>query len=403
MAKMPVSDLRGLSRLAVDGVVGVSEVAQSVQQGVLRAIPGRAATPLLAGTDLAYRGVRGVARLVGRSVDGALARVAPLLGEHGAWPGREATVAFLNGVLGDHLDASGNPLRIAMRLRRGGEALTLTPEALAAALPAAGGHLLVSLHGLCMNDLALRRNGHDHAAALEDELGCAAVYLHYNSGRHVSHNGRELARQLDALLAAWPVPVTRLDLLCHSMGGLVARSACHYAERQRLGWRGKLDKLVFLGTPHHGAPLERGSSWLPHLVGDYALAAPLARLVQLRSAGIADLGYGNLRDSDWQADGQTRPGDRRTPTPLPRGVQCYALAGSVVKGSEGLADTLGDGLVPLGSALGRHADAAFDLRFPAAHQAVLAGVHHLGLLDSPQAYEQVRAWLASRRDDVIDV
>lgn len=400
---MPVSDLRGLSRLAVDGVVGVSEVAQSLQQGVLRTMPPRAAGPLLAGTDLAYRGVRGVARLLGRGVDGVLGRLTPLLGESSRWPGREATLALLNGVLGDHLDATANPLRIAMQWRREGRVLDLTPAALAAAIPAPSGHLIVSIHGLCMNDLEQRRNGHDHAAALEDDLGATAVWLHYNSGRRVSHNGRELARQLAALAAAWPVPVTRLDLVCHSMGGLVARSACHYAQEQRLGWPGKLDKLIFLGTPHHGAPLERGSSWLRHLVREYALTAPLERLLRLRSAGITDLGYGNVRDADWQNDGHTKPADRRTPTPLPRGVQCYALAGSVMRSGAGLADSVGDGLVPLASALGRHADAAFDLHFPAAHQAVLAGVHHLGLLDSPAAYEQVRAWLGSRDADVIDV
>ena len=77
--------------------------------------------------------------------------------------------------------------------------------------------------------------------------------MHYNTGRHVSDNGRELADQLEELLASWPTPAPELAILAHSMGGLVARSACQLAAEKGHAWLARLTHLVFLGTPHHGA------------------------------------------------------------------------------------------------------------------------------------------------------
>jgi pimeloyl-ACP methyl ester carboxylesterase len=108
----------------------------------------------------------------------------------------------------------------------------------------------VLVHGSCLNDRQWSRLGHDHGAALERDLACTPVYLHYNSGRHLSTNGRELAGLMEALVAAWPVPLETLAIMGHSMGGLVARSAIHVAETAGHAWRGKLRKLVCLATPH---------------------------------------------------------------------------------------------------------------------------------------------------------
>ncbi|MCZ7653807.1 MAG: GPI inositol-deacylase [Rhodocyclaceae bacterium] len=176
-------------------------------------------------------------------------------------------LAALNGVLGDYLEASGNPLAIRMSLRRKGSALQLDKNALAAAIPNAGGRLLILAHGLCMNDLQWKRQGHDHGAALARDLGYTPVYLHYNSGRHISTNGREFSGLLDALLSAWPAPVDELTIIGHSMGGLLARSAWHYGMAEGRAWPLKLKGLVFLGTPHHGAPMERGGNWIDIALG----------------------------------------------------------------------------------------------------------------------------------------
>ena len=355
------ADLRGVNRLTIAGIVGVVDLVEAMHQQIA-SVPGLIAKPRRDRTSgitrLVYRSIHGVIGLVGYGLDTLLAQFEPLLGERSHWPGRQTLLAALNGVLGDYLAASNNPLAITMHLRRGGVALPLDREPLAMAIPEAGGKLLVMLHGLCMNDLQWKRKGHDHGAALARDLGYTPVYLHYNSGLHVSTNGQAFAEQLDSLVKSWPTPVTELVLIGHSMGGLVARSACHYGVRAKQHWLRRLDKVVFLGTPHHGAPLERGGNWVDILLSSTAYSAPLARLGKIRSAGITDLRYGNLVDEDWKKhDRFARSGDRRVPVPLPEGVACYAIAASNGKSAGDLSGLLiGDGIVPLESALGHHAN-----------------------------------------------
>ena len=130
--------------------------------------------------------------------------------------------------------------------------------------------MLIVIHGLCMNELqwTSQRAGQpvNHASALSAALGYTPVYVRYNTGLHVSDNGHLLANQLNELLAKWPVPVTELSVLAHSMGGLIARSALHTARQTGQAWPRMLKNLVFLGTPHHGSPLERVGNWVDVLL-----------------------------------------------------------------------------------------------------------------------------------------
>lgn len=407
--KLPVvtADLRGINRLTIDGIAGVIDVVEGMHHSIAR-VPGaftqhkgRRTTGF---TRLVYRSIRGgvgivrhgLDRLLARLEPMLLARLEPLVGERSAWPGREALLAALNGVLGDHLATSNNALAIAMRLRRGGVALPVERHSLAAAIPQAGGKLVVLLHGLCMNDLQWKRKGHDHGAALARDLGYTPVYLHYNSGLHVSTNGRAFSELLENLVRRWPVPLTELVLIGHSMGGLVIRSACHYGTLARCEWLRRIGKLVFVGTPHHGAPLERGGNWVDTLLSSGAYSAPLARLGKIRSAGITDLRFGNLVDEDWKTRGRFEPGgDLRTAVPLPKGVACYAIAATTGKRAGDLSDRLiGDGIVPLASALGCHANPKLAVTFDESRKWVAYGTDHFGLLSSPKVYAQIRRWLA---------
>jgi hypothetical protein len=388
-----VADLIGAARLATGAVGGVADLVQALHMAILGNIPAPVGRPLALATSLVYRSVRGVAGLAGGGVEHALARLQPLLGERSGWSGREAVLAALNGVLGDRLACDNNPLAIRMQFRRHGQPLASMPAVGAAAPP--GGRILVLAHGLCMNDLQWQRNGHDHGALLERERGYTPVYLHYNTGRHISENGDDFAHQLEALLAQWPVPVDELVIMGHSMGGLVARSACHYGAQAGHRWLSKLSKLVFLGSPHHGAPLERGGNWV-HLLTDLTpYTAPFTRLAKLRSSGITDLRHGSLLDGDWV--GRDRFSHRSAPpapVPLPAGVACYALAATIGKDPGQLSGRLaGDGLVPLSSALGRHPDPQRILAIPEAHQATIYGVNHMELLGSPKVSQRLLAWL----------
>ncbi|HEX9180196.1 MAG TPA: alpha/beta hydrolase, partial [Burkholderiales bacterium] len=294
---------------------------------------------------------------------------------------------------------SGNPLAIPMRLRRGGHPLALERGLLAAAIPEATGRLLVLAHGICMNDLQWRREGHDHGAALARDLGCTPVYLHYNSGLHISANGRAFADTLEELVREWPVPLEELTILCHSMGGLVARSACHYGRLAGHGWLRHLSSLVFLGTPHHGSPLERAGNWVDVLLGASPYSAPLARVRKIRSAGVTDLRYGNLLDEDWEGqDRFARAGDRRRPVPLPEGVACYAIAATAEAVRSRVAAVLpSDGLVPLDSALGRHRNPELALDFTEDRCWIAADTGHFDLLHRPEVYARIREWLARGR------
>ncbi len=389
-------DLRGASKLVIDATERVTKVVEDMHTTISSgpAVLGKPlAGPARVINGLVYGSIRGVTRLVGKSIELALAPLAPLLGESTPGPERDALLAALNGVLGDYLTETKNPLAITMGLRHDGHPLELEKEALRAVFPQAGGKLLVLIHGSCMNDLQWNRQGHDHGAALARDLGYTPLYLRYNSGLHVSTNGRELDALLERLVSEWPAPVGELVILGHSMGGLVARSACHYGAAH--AWCKKLTKLVCLGTPHHGAPLERGGNGIDVLLGVSRYSAPLARLGKLRSAGVTDLRFGNVLDEHWGGRDRFAPvGDTRAELKLPEGVDCFALAGTT--SPEGSSNTFGDGLVPTDSALGRHDASHLTLAFPEAHQWLGHGIGHLDLLSRPEVYAAIRSWLSGK-------
>lgn len=394
-----MSDFRGASRLAFDAAAGLAAVIQSMHHNIANA-PGILGPPPqgeLGGiSGWVYRGIRGAARMAGSGVDVLLAQLAPALDEPASSPVRDAVVSALNGVLGDHLAESGNPLAIPMRLHHGGAALRLEKTALATAVAAPTGRVAVLVHGLFMNHWKWERKGHDHGAALARDLGYTPVYLHYNSGLHISANGRDFADLLEALVEQWPVALEDLVVIGHSMGGLVARSACHYGAAAGHAWPRHLSKLFFLGTPHHGAPLERGGHHFDLLLGKSPYTAALTQLGRIRSAGITDLRYGNVVDEDWQGhDRFEHAGDRRQGVPLPGGTECYALAAMIAGDLSG--HILGDGLVPLSSALGHHDEPHLALGIPEARHWVGDGMNHLDLLSRPEVYQQIRGWLAQAK------
>jgi pimeloyl-ACP methyl ester carboxylesterase len=255
----------------------------------------------------------------------------------------------------------------------------------AAGFPSITGKVLVLIHGLCMSDLQWQRDGHDHGEALARELGYTPLYLRYNTGLSIADNGLALAALLESLVAAWPVPLEAMSIVGHSMGGLIARSALHQAAESGRRWPRQLGHLVFLGTPHHGAPLERGGHGLDFLLDLSPYSAPFTRIGGVRSAGIRDLRHGSV------AAGAHRF------VQLPPDVRCYAIGALLAKGRGSAGDRLvGDGLVPLDSALGRHRDADRTLAVPPHRQWIARGTGHLDLLGRPEVYRQLYRWLAEK-------
>ena len=410
------SDLAAVAKLTTQATLGVARMAEGVHQSVWRTLgaPGGKLPGQTGGvTGLIYTAVRGVTQWAGSGLEAALRQLQPLFdaADHAApqTPAREAVLAALNGVLGDHLLASANPLATAMTLRCKGRVLTTQAMPPAAEVT---GKILLLVHGLCMNELqwttaALGDDaGHNHGEFLANALGYTPVYVRYNTGLHTSQNGRQLSRQLEQLVKAWPNAIDNLSVLVHSMGGLVIRSALVAAEEESLTWPLHLTNMVFLGTPHHGAPLERAGNWLDVILGSTPYSRPLARLGQLRSAGITDLRYGHVVDADWVGHDRFRKKpDSRMPVPLPRagprardraaGVACYAVAATLSGPRSPLAERLvGDGLVPLPSALGEHADPARTLAFDSAARRIVYRTSHMALLGSPEVAQQLVTWLA---------
>jgi hypothetical protein len=393
---LPLADLRGAGRLAVDLTVLVTDVVETMHANIARRPGplGRATHgPARGITGFVYRTVRGVTRLVGNATDAALAPLASVVSGRVDWPGRDPVVGALNGVLGDHLEATANPLAIPMELRAEGSPLDLERASLAAQFGAPQSRIVVMVHGLCMTDAQWMRGRHDHGRQLARGLDATALHLRYNSGRHISTNGDELAVLLDRLVAAWPVPVRDLVLVGHSMGGLVIRSACLAAQAAGHRWIGSLRSIVFLGTPHAGAPLERGGHGIDQLFAASPYTVAFSRLGRLRSAGITDLRHGSVHAEDWHGkDRFGRSAERPPWRPLPRSVDVLAIAGSL--SAQAPADPRmprGDGLVPVASALS-----------VAEHDAAVTswiayGTGHFELLESRAVFERMRRWLRASR------
>lgn len=434
--------LQGGANLVFDATDAITRIAEGMYRNIaasswpLGREPEGPAPGIAGFVHESIRQVNGAARHIANAI---LGPVAPVLDRHGAsGPYRQAAVSALNGVCGDHLERSGNPLAIPMQLRvllpplpgavriprpveaktgveveTGGEAARAgrlagllelerrsvevypRPTALADDAFSPGGRLLVVLHGLSMSELSWTARQHNHAEVLAQEGGYTPVYALYNSGRNISRNGRELSEQLTGLLNAWPTDVTSITLMGFSMGGLVARSAMHIAAQAGHAWLGKVDKAVYIGTPHHGAVMERGGFWLQKSLTYSPYTAPLSALGRLRSAGITDLRHGNVRDDDWRHhDEHEDNGDRRHPTPLPEGIAHHAIAATLSKRpGETIGRLLGDGLVHPSSATGRHANPAHHLAFAPQQTKILYGLGHLGMLGDPRVTAQLRQWL----------
>lgn len=388
LSRTLVSDVRGTAKMTFDATVGAVDVVERMHR-TIQARPGPLGEapqdPTNGTTGRVYRAVRGGVRLVGWGLDASLGTVANLLPEADSGPRRDALVAAVNGISGDYLARTSNPLATEMSLRLQGRPIDVARPAdsiLAATGKSPTGKLLILLHGLCLNDLQWRRHGHDHGDALAEELGWTVLYLRYNSGLHIGENGRAFSALLETLVEEWPCPLDELTLLGHSMGGLVARSACFYGAERGHAWPKRLRKLVFLGTPHHGSPLERGGHRLDEVLDLSPYSAPLTRLGKARSAGIQDLRHGTITTGGPDF------------VPLPAGVECYAAAATLGARRSLLAERLvGDGLVPLDSALGRHKDAARTLGFAKSHQWIGYEIGHLEMLCHPEIHSQLRTWL----------
>lgn len=380
--KMSPEDARGLAQLASEATLETTRLVEAVHAGVLdRVLPGSKHRGGKAGglTGMIYRIIRRVMQLSGRGATGALrgaelaARASGRTSTVETSPqeetaARDRMVSVLNGIVGDHLAATGNPLARPFSLRMsGGQTVTEKTEL--------SETVVVFVHGLCCSDRDWRNEKGRHVPALTEAVDGTPVFARYNTGLSIAENGRHLSRHLNALISPAHRP-GRIVLITHSMGGLVARSAFRHAAETSRRWTEHVTETVFLGTPHLGAPLERAGVWVEEQLRRTLFTVPVADVGSIRSRGIKDLGRGAIA-----------PGDEDGPVPVAPSSSRVVYVGSTVAGSSPIWHSVGDGLVPLDSALNAP-DAA-----PMVYRKVFENTGHLDLLRSAAVTEYLSHWL----------
>lgn len=404
---MYVDETRDAGALLGTALGELAEAARDVHRAVagrVFGLLGKPAEPVRLIHDgiaaAAYTSARLGARAVPAAIGAATAELRAPSGQslHATARGH-FVLSALNGFWGDRLAEQRASLAAPMCLRSHDGPLRRLPANVVHDVGTeATDRIVVFLHGLCENERFWWFGAEKHwgdsgvtyGSLLRDERGWTPLYLSYNSGLHISANGRELAEHLEALLAAWPVPVREIALVGHSMGGLVARSAACQGDERSQSWVTVLRHVVGLGAPHLGAPLERFVCTGTHRLARLPETRPFATWLNRRSAGIKDLRYGAVVEQDWFGVDPDDRQDRCTPATLLPGV-AYSVAAATLsrKPSGPLAHDL---LVAHGSAHGtgrtRRIEFEVDRTFHIGRK------HHFDLLGDPAVYEQLRAWLA---------
>ncbi len=402
------TEIEAVGELAGEALAAGGNLVRELHEGIAGrpfGVLGTAAAPVRVIHDkvagAVYGGVLGGLRGAARGA-AAFAEQRADPGSPGltAQPVGALLVGALNGAFGNHLVTRENPLALGMEIRGDGEKLEPTAESLAAAFGKRGSRLAVFVHGLCETEDAWRfvprRRALDgrltYGDRLEQELGLTPLYIRYNTGLHVSENGRRLACLLEDVLSSWPCPVEELVLVGHSMGGLVARSACHYAEKDGMRVAEAVKHVFCLGTPHLGADLEKGANVLGWALGRLPETRPIATLLNARSAGIKDLRFGSCVEDDWcDCDPDEFLRDRCQEVPFLPEANYYFVGATLAAGPVGT--LFGDLLVRIPSASGRGNGKGRRIPFEVDNGYELEGLTHFDLLNHPAVYEQLRIWI----------
>jgi pimeloyl-ACP methyl ester carboxylesterase len=380
-------------------MAGIGGVHAGIAERVFRAVGPQGAAVRVIHDGISggvYAGLKSASRAAGTGADALLSRreatEGPALSTH---PKGALALAALNGLIGDRLERESSPLHVRLAIRVHGRPVPAEPEAVAEAFPDATPRIVVFLHGLMETEHAWRYGGQEtYGARLRREIGATPVEVRYNTGRHVSANGRSLADELEALTQAWPVPVESVALVGHSMGGLAARSACHQAAERGDEWVRKVRHVVSLGTPHMGAPLEEAVHVAAAGLAALPETRPFGNFLRRRSAGIRDLRRGSLVDEDWQGrdpDALRAAACREVPL-LDGATHCFVSATITDSDRHPVGRLIGDWLVLQPSASGRSRRRRIPFRDEDGLH--VGGAHHLALLNHPAVYERLRGWLA---------
>lgn len=274
-------------------------------------------------------------------------------------------LAIINGLIGDTLAELNSPLAIQMSFREHGRDVHVADLSLPRHAPENKRHFVIFVHGLMGEDGLWQESSlwqspsietTRYGTLLEKELEVTGLYLRYNSGLHISDNGKNLNTLLQELVDLYGEIIGRITLIGYSMGGLVVRSAGYYAEKQRRNWLNKLSTVVLMSVPHEGSYVEQFN----HLTSLILRTIPniptriVAHVIDKRSGGIKDLRYGFMVEEDWKNQNSDHLGAvQRTFVNLVPSVNYHLIAGTIAEDEMSpLALFFGDGLVSKHSAVG---------------------------------------------------
>jgi pimeloyl-ACP methyl ester carboxylesterase len=303
--------------------------------------------------------------------------------------------AAINATWGDELEKQGNELRIEMGMRDPrGNPVRVTPDDLAVGFPSATTRVVVLVHGLGRTERCWQDKGEQAGlwARLAADPSLTQVMIRYNSGMHISENGVDMARLIDQLWRSWPTPIESITLVGHSMGGLVIRSACHVGQAAHQTWVDTVDKVITVGTPHLGAPLEKVANVVSWGLRVTPESKSLADFLDARSVGIKDLRFGAIAEDDWKA---AAPDDllRNTVSYVPalEGVNHHFVTAVITSDpAHPVGALVGDLMVRPASGIGQ----GRRRRIEATEVRVIGGRRHFDLLHDPDVQDQVMDWLS---------
>ncbi|GBF49885.1 hypothetical protein LPTSP4_14050 [Leptospira ryugenii] len=304
--------------------------------------------------------------------------------------------SVLNGAIGNHLERF-DFLAQGMGFFVNGQAVPITKEELQKRT--FNSRICILIHGLVSDETMWKipKTDSDYGSLLKEDLGIEPFYLRYNSGRHISDNGKEFDELLSFLVKQLPKECKEIDLIGHSMGGLVIRSACYYGKKRKSKWIDKVKNVIFIGSPHHGAPLEKLGNTVSTVLGK--IPNPFTYLtkkaINLRSDGIKDLRYGFLVEEDWKGkDLDQYIRFEKTHVPLLPKVKYYVITGTLMEDtSHWLSELFGDAIVGKWSGRGKSADEKDELLIPKENFREFGGITHIQLMHDLKVYDQIKIWL----------
>mgnify|MGYP000426215702 FL=1 len=275
---------------------------------------------------------------------------------------------IINGFIGDKLAASSDSWAIGFSLRLQSKDLTLAE----AIKRLKNKNLVIYVHGLMADEKVWK-----HFQRIEPHFSC--LYLRYNTGLHISENGKLLSEFIAELYEKYAFK--KIHLVGHSMGGLVIRSACYQAQKKEMKWVKQLKTVFLIAVPNTGAVLEKLTGLTSVVLRRIARfhIGKLGDVLEQRSNGIKDLRLGAMLEEDWKS-GDT---SKRSPVHPVIGVDYHILIGNLLKDENSvMAKYFGDGLVTRESAVGatliRHASVK-----------VFPQTGHNSILNSPSVVEYV--------------